>query len=153
MLQFIAECWFACVRGIGIIGCKPAVGNDLHRKCSHPAARTLFRSARQGVCACFCMFINMCTSRPVCLFMRVTGSLILYGWKKPNYVAWHEFVRYVTCLTFMVGVSHDAFTRTVWLIHVCVLTHLYVEYGEVGGWGRDPKKCTGRGWGMGSKTI
>ena len=25
--------------------------------------------------------------------------------------------------------------------------------GEVGGWGRDPKKCTGRGWGMGSSTI
>ena len=24
---------------------------------------------------------------------------------------------------------------------------------EVGGWGRDPKKCTGRGWGMGSSTI
>jgi len=22
---------------------------------------------------------------------------------------------------------------------------------EVGGWGRDPKKCTGRGWGMGSR--
>ena len=25
--------------------------------------------------------------------------------------------------------------------------------GEVGGWGRDPKKCTGRDWGMGSTTI
>jgi len=24
---------------------------------------------------------------------------------------------------------------------------------EVGGWGRDPKKCTGRNWGMGSSTI
>jgi len=24
---------------------------------------------------------------------------------------------------------------------------------EVGGWGRDPKKCTGRDWGMGSSTI
>ena len=24
---------------------------------------------------------------------------------------------------------------------------------EVGGWGRDPKKCTGRHWGMGSSTI
>ena len=27
------------------------------------------------------------------------------------------------------------------------------EGGEVGGWGRDPKKCTGRDWGMGSSTI
>ena len=25
--------------------------------------------------------------------------------------------------------------------------------GEVGGWGRDPKICTGRHWGMGSSTI
>ena len=25
--------------------------------------------------------------------------------------------------------------------------------GEVGGWGRDPKKCTRRDWGMGSSTI
>jgi len=25
--------------------------------------------------------------------------------------------------------------------------------GEVGGWGRDPKKCTGRVWRMGSSTI
>ena len=26
-------------------------------------------------------------------------------------------------------------------------------FREVGGWGRDPKKCTGRDWGMGSSTI
>ena len=26
-------------------------------------------------------------------------------------------------------------------------------YREVGGWGRDPKKSTGRNWGMGSSTI
>jgi len=29
----------------------------------------------------------------------------------------------------------------------------YSTWGEVGGWGRDPKKCTGRDWGMGSSTI
>jgi len=29
----------------------------------------------------------------------------------------------------------------------------YCSGREVGGWGRDPKKCTGRGWGMGSSTI
>ena len=29
----------------------------------------------------------------------------------------------------------------------------YVALGEVGGWGRDPKKCMGRDWGMGSSTI
>ena len=27
------------------------------------------------------------------------------------------------------------------------------SHGEVGDWGRDPKKCTGRDWGMGSSTI
>jgi len=32
-------------------------------------------------------------------------------------------------------------------------TSLRVVRGEVGGWGRDPKKCTGRDWGMGSSTI
>jgi len=29
----------------------------------------------------------------------------------------------------------------------------YHSEREVGGWGRDPKKCTGRDWGMGSSTI
>jgi len=32
------------------------------------------------------------------------------------------------------------------------MTHAFM-CGEVGGWGRDPKKCTGRDWGMGSSTI
>ena len=32
-------------------------------------------------------------------------------------------------------------------------THPFVHTREVGGWGRDPKKCTGRDWGMGSSTI
>jgi len=36
-----------------------------------------------------------------------------------------------------------------------IYTHIRVSdlYREVGGWGRDPKKCTGRDWGMGSSTI
>jgi len=44
--------------------------------------------------------------------------------------------------------------------HMCVArSHTEVSftytcvYREVGGWGRDPKKCTGRDWGMGSSTI
>ena len=45
--------------------------------------------------------------------------------------------------------------------HLCMLhtyqnklTNIEPTVGrEVGGWGRDPKKCTGRGWGMGSSTI
>ena len=45
------------------------------------------------------------------------------------------------------------------LIRVWDVTHYWVcwyvrpTYWEVGGWGRDPKKCTRRGWGMGSSTI
>ena len=33
------------------------------------------------------------------------------------------------------------------------ISFLWISCGEVGGWGRDPKKCTGRDWGMGSSTI
>ena len=33
------------------------------------------------------------------------------------------------------------------------LQQLSVSHREVGGWGRDPKKCTGRDWVMGSSTI
>ena len=32
-------------------------------------------------------------------------------------------------------------------------TDCVVILEEVGGWGRDPKNCTGRDWGMGSSTI
>ena len=43
-------------------------------------------------------------------------------------------------------------------IYIYVYIYTYSETArdvmrEVGGWGRDPKKCTGRDWGMGSSTI
>ena len=38
-------------------------------------------------------------------------------------------------------------------IYLYMLVYCYTKVGEVGGWGRDPKKCTGRDWGMGSSTI
>ena len=41
-------------------------------------------------------------------------------------------------------------------VEYCTLCYLLRKIGlqgEVGGWGRDPKKCTGRDWGMGSSTI
>jgi len=37
--------------------------------------------------------------------------------------------------------------------HAPSTQNLWIHMREVGGWGRDPKKCTGRGWGMGSSTI
>ena len=41
-------------------------------------------------------------------------------------------------------------------VHCSSTAHLRTDtayHRGVGGWGRDPKKCTGRGWGMGSSTI
>ena len=40
-----------------------------------------------------------------------------------------------------------------YLFYTHTLRYIGVYTREVGGWGRDPKKCTGRGWGMGSSTI
>jgi len=53
--------------------------------------------------------------------------------------------QYVTS-TCQVGTSSRIPSR----IHSCLFIS---SWGEVGGWGRDPKKCTGRDWGMGSSTI
>ena len=36
---------------------------------------------------------------------------------------------------------------------ICTWIQGWNIWWEMGGWGRDPKKCTGRGWGMGSSTI
>jgi len=41
------------------------------------------------------------------------------------------------------NVTNSHHELVIWISH----------YPEVGGWGRDPKKCTGRDWGMGSSTI
>jgi len=45
------------------------------------------------------------------------------------------------------GVKSSISIEYIQNIYMCV--HCVV-WGEVGGWGRDPKKCTGRDWGMGS---
>jgi len=43
----------------------------------------------------------------------------------------------------------------IFINHFFTRAHTYkrVRSREVGGWGRDPKKCTGSIWGMGSSTI
>ena len=52
-------------------------------------------------------------------------------------------------------IRRDSITSDVtqWLI--CDVTSAWDDVcrREVGGWGRDPKICTGRDWGMGSSTI
>jgi len=47
----------------------------------------------------------------------------------------------------------DSFICVTWLSHTRDMTYTNAWGWEVGGWGRDPKKCTGRDWGMGSSTI
>jgi len=46
-------------------------------------------------------------------------------------------------------------SRPLWIILYTMIVFFWLRSseGEVGGWGRDPKKCTGRGWRMGSSTV
>ena len=57
-----------------------------------------------------------------------------------------------------ISVSLPLFSHPSSLMHTrthCWTTIIYFcgACREVGGWGRDPKKCTGRDWGMGSSNI
>jgi len=94
-----------------------------------------------GVCL-FCRILSLfsCKRDPefwcdnqLCLHGRAT-SLI------PVYVSFAEY-----CL-FSLAKETQNFDSTL----NCVCTDVQ---REVGGWGRDPQKCTGRDWGMGSSTI
>jgi len=78
--------------------------------------------------------------------------------------------------TFMYRHLYMPMHMSFWVLHIFSYAHAYVytckyfhiqmyvcacvtsissahPWREVGGWGRDPKKCTGRDWGMGSSTI
>ena len=69
-------------------------------------------------------------------------------------------VLFCWCWTFA-GFSEHELRDTCRFQTLCVqpvrqcesLLHALSSVREVGGWGRDPKKCTGRDWGMGSSTI
>jgi len=51
-------------------------------------------------------------------------------------------------------VSKEIYIHTsLWYVRFDLYRFFLDMFGEVGGWGRDPKKCTGRDWGMGSSTI
>ena len=63
-----------------------------------------------------------------------------------------------TVMSLMNESCHTWLNRVVWKSQdvyytPCVCTNVLDAPREVGGWGRDPKKCTGRDWGMGSSTI
>jgi len=58
---------------------------------------------------------------------------------------------YLVALLWQMNVTHMIQSCTT---HKWVTSHIMNAYvREVGGWGRDPKICTGRHWGMGPSTI
>ena len=64
-----------------------------------------------------------------------------------------------TCIHIYIYICIFGFTMCVGAISGYFEQIFWVEkytqcskQGEAGGWGRDPKKCTGRDWGMGSST-
>jgi len=78
------------------------------------------------LCMCVCEFVCVCERESAC-----HNILVCFA---------------VTCITLV-------------CVCVCVCERErerkkrdYVQR-EVGGWGRDPTKCTGRDWGMGASTI
>ena len=62
----------------------------------------------------------------------------------------HDSLGYMSCTLTR---RHDSLCMCPDSICACDMTHSYGWLGEVGGWGRDSKKCTGRDWSMGSSTI
>ena len=55
--------------------------------------------------------------------------------------------------TSPIGIFPPVGMRSPVIIFGARVTRLVHMWREVGGWGRDLKKCTGRDWGMGSSTI
>ena len=88
-------------------------------------------------------------------FMRVTW--LSHACDVSHSRVWRDSFMHVTWLIHACDMTHscvwrDVFICVTWLIHICNIS-CSDPFREVGGWGRDPQKCTGRGWGMGSSTI
>ena len=88
------------------------------------------------------------------LFSQIHRSLYWY-----IQVSFHRhtglFIMYIGLFSFVSLISGEERERQA---HSSVLFFRFLFIGtyvswEVGGWGRDPKKCTGSIWGMGSSTI
>jgi len=77
----------------------------------------------------------------------ICAEQLIHTWDMTRHDT-HMYISYSTYVISHICISHSSLQ---WLS-----SHLYVSHDswwEVGDWGRDPKKCTGRDWGMGSSTI
>ena len=72
---------------------------------------------------------------PTSLYVR-SGSVRHLRFPHPH--------KYVSIITQFYGI-YDSIN----VIRNSRVIYRYTSEGEVGGWGRDPKKCTGRDWGWG----
>ena len=74
-------------------------------------------------------------------------------WRSPLIVA----SPYIQCEWVVMSVCPDVRHHDYMSYYMIFSSLLYTSRHdvrrEVGAWGRDPKKCTGRDWGMGSSTI
>jgi len=66
-----------------------------------------------------------------------------------NEASGHD-VFFLSLSTIMSTITSDRINLVLFLF---IFLALLLFYREVGGWGRYPKKCTERDWGMGSSTI
>jgi len=98
------------------------------------------------------------------IYIYIHIYIYTYVYIHTTYMMYYIHTAYVMCsklyTVYVYTVythTHDLYTRLLYTHDLytyesCVYsTHVCIR--EVGGWGRDPKKCTGRDWGMGSSTI
>ena len=82
--------------------------------------------------------------------MRLCVWLRVWCVSRTNFMRIHSLsARFNASVSMLVPASHPK-------EHILLDTNIGPDTDigrEVGGWGRDPKECTGRDWGMGSSTI
>jgi len=111
---------------------------------------------------------NMCVHEYVCIFVHkrlfTCSSCHKASMPHPIQIYIHVYFIYIHMYIYTCAHIHIHVYTYIRTMHV--YSQILVErltytpkglsaspHSEVGGWGRDPKKCTGRDWGMGSSTI
>ena len=108
-----------------------------------------------------------CTKKDTYIYTCVYKNVYIHLHMCISYTREHTYTcTYVLVYRVYPIQIHTYIFTHVYILSVCAYIHMHIckstsclshknvyVYGEVGGWGRDPKKCTGRDWGMGSSTI